>query len=409
MTQTGYALFVRTGYAFFARMRSWCLERKYSFGRRACVLENGVTMRNASFRSLLWAAAVFGPAASSAADRCMQIADQLDAEFEAALNLNARERAAIEDLKRPYDALAKRLRDKEITSAEYSDESSKWSKAERCINAENHVKDARAYYTKHLKLIEAKCEKGPNSEEASLRYEEKQREKVCGAVDLPTLASIVTQLSQVKAEKAAKEERETPAVKQVDASLKHSEFCNGIRAAGAQAATFFKSITGEKKGIGEEGFGFGGPKLRELLQRDVYATPIVPTLDFLSSKPSCEITIGFDPVLAQRVPPTYGCTWSYKRIDRKDLEQKADRLLNIIRGCFAEVEEAPIQGISRHSIVAEKTIQLDGTAYFGEGKPSSISINIRKYTPAADLACAMYLSSKKVADKEVCMEKHIRN
>lgn len=357
-------------------------------------------MRNASFRLLLGAAVLFSPAASSAADRCMQIADQLDAEFEAALNLNARERAAIEDLKRPYDALAKKLRDKEITSAEYSDEPSKWSKA---------VKDARAYYTKHLKLIEAKCEKGPNSEEASLRYEEKQREKVCGAVDLPTLASIMTQLSEVKAEKAAKEERETPAVKQVDASLKHSEFCNGIRAAGAQAATFFKSITGEKKGIGEEGFGFGGPKLRELLQRDVYATPIVPTLDFLSSKPSCEITIGFDPVLAQRVPPTYGCTWSYQRIERKDLEQKADRLLNIIRGCFAEVEEAPIQGISRHSIVAEKTIQLDGSAYFGEGKPSSVSISIRKYTPAPDLACAMYLNSKKEADRVACMEKHIRN
>lgn len=367
-------------------------------------------MRNASFRLLLWVVVLFSPTASSAADRCMQIADQLDAELKATLNRNARERAAIADLKRPFDALAKKLQDKEITSTEYSEESSKWSKAERCINAENHVKDAQAYYTNALKAVEAKCRKGPVSEDAfDFRYETKQREKVCGAADLPTLTSMMTQLSEVMAEKAAKEERETPAVKQVDASLKQSEFCNAIRAAGAQASTFFKSITDEKKGITDESFGFQGTKLRDLLQRDIYTTPIVPTLDFLSSKPSCEITIGFNPVLVQRVPPTYGCMWSYERISRRDLEQKADRLLNIVRGCFSEVSEAPVQGHSRHSIVAEKSIQMDGDAYFGEGKPSHISINIRKYTPAADLACAMYLNSKKEADKEVCMEKHIRN
>lgn len=367
-------------------------------------------MRNASFRLLLLAAVIFNPATSNAADRCMPIADQLDAELKAALNRNARERAAIADLKRPFDALAKKLQDKEITSAEYSEEASKWSKAERCINAENRVKDAKAYYTNALKSVEAKCQKGPVSEDAfDFRYETKQREKVCGAVDIPTLTSMMTQLSEVMAEKAAKEERETPAVKQVDASLRQSEFCDAIRTAGAQASTFFKSITGEKKGITNESFGFQGTKLRDLLQIDVYTTRIVPALDFLSSKPTCEITIGFNPVLVQRVPPTYGCTWSFERISRKDLEQKADRLLNIVRGCFSEVSEAPVQGHSRHSIVAEKSIQVDGDAYFGEGKPSNISVNIRKYTPAADLACAMYLNSKKETDKATCMEKHIRD
>ncbi|WP_407120154.1 hypothetical protein [Bradyrhizobium sp. STM 3561] len=366
-------------------------------------------MQNASFRLLLLAAVIFNPVASNAADRCRQIADQLDAELEATLNRNARERAAIADLKRPYDGLAKKLKDKEITGAEYSAESEKWSKAETCMNAENGMKEAQAHYIRQLKYIEAKCDKGPISDNAyDLRSEIKRRDNKCSVADIQTLASMKTQVNEIMADKAAKEEPETPAVKQVDASLKQSEFCNGIRAASTQASTFFKSIIGEKKSITEEGFGFPGTKMRELLQRDVYTTPIVPDLDFLSSKPSCDVTIGFNPVLVQRVPPTYGCTWSYEKISRRDLEQKADRLFNVVRGCFAEVSEAPVQ-VYRHSFIAEKSAQVEGGAYFGEGKPSNISIQIRKYTPAADLACAMYLSSKKEADREVCMEKHIRN
>lgn len=366
-------------------------------------------MRNASFGVLLLGAAIFNAAVSHAADRCVQITDRLDAELKATLNRNARERAAIEDLKRPFDALAKKLQDKEITGAEYSAESSKWSKAEACISAENRVKDSRAYYTRELKVIEAKCRKEPVSEDAfDYRYEAKRREKVCGAVDIQILAGLMTQLNEVMAVKAAKDEPETPAVKRVDASLKQTEFCSRIRDAGAQASTFFRSITDEKKGITEEDFGFQGTKLRDLLQRDVYATQIVPALDFLSGKPSCEVTIGFNPVLVQRVPPTYGCTWSYERISRNDLDQKADRLFNVVRGCFDKVAETAVPAY-RHSFVAEDSIQVEGGSYFGEGKQSNISINIRKYTPAADLACAMYLGSKKEADRKVCMEKHIAN
>jgi hypothetical protein len=84
----------------------------------------------------------------------MQIADQLEAELKATLNRNARERAGIADLKRPYDDLAKKLQDKEITSAEYSAESSKWSKAEKCIVAENRVKDSESQSSDQGALIQ---------------------------------------------------------------------------------------------------------------------------------------------------------------------------------------------------------------------------------------------------------------
>lgn len=365
-------------------------------------------MHNASFRLFLLAAFFFSPVVSSAADRCMQIDDQLKAELDATQNRLARERAAIADLERPYDRLRKKLQDQEITSEEYSAESSKWSQAETCIKAENGLKNAQAYYTHESKLIEAKCQKGPMSGNAwGVRDEEKRREKACGRADLQTVASMMKRLTEIMAEKSAKEEPETPPVKQVDASLKQSEFCRGIRTASAQAPTFFKSITGEKKDITEEGFGFQGTKIRDLLQTDIYKTPIILALDFLSSNASCDIRIGFNPVLVQRVPPTYGCTWDYEKIARKDLEQKADRLFNVVRGCFAEVSETPVQ-VHRHSFVGEKSVLVEGDAYFGEGKPSNISIYIRKYTPEADLACAMFLSSKKEADKQVCMQKHIR-
>ena len=363
-------------------------------------------MYDGSFRQCLLAALLLSPAASTAADRCMQISDQLNVELEASLNRNARERAAIADLKRPYDGLAKKLQAKEITSAEYGAESSKWSKAEDCINAENHVRDAQAYYTHDLKLIEAKCRKGPAAEK-DLRYEEKRREKMCGVVDMPTLASLMTQVAEIMGEKLAKEEPETAAVTQIDASLKQSEFCGQIRAIGAQAPTYFKSITGEKTGLMKESFGLPGTGMRELLQRDIYKTSVNLALDFLSSNASCEIAVGFNPVLVQRVPPTYSCTWSYDRIARKELEQKADRLFNVVRGCFTEVLETPIP-VYRHSFAADKSVQVEGGAYFGEGKPSSISIAIRKYTPAADLARAMYLNSRKEADRTVCMQKHMR-
>lgn len=363
------------------------------------------------FRFLLVLILILSPTVLSAANQCKQIEEQFKKERDVEENRIARERAAIADLKRPYNELKKKVDRNEITYDEYGRESRKWSLAEACIKAKVELEYYQVDDTINAKLIKSNCPKAPISKFTldMIRSREEIQTRDCGRADPQIVADMMKRMNEIMVEKAANEEPETPAVKQADTSFKESEFCQRIRQVSSQAPTFFKSITGEKKDKDfiEEGFGLPRIRMRDLLQMDQYNTPIILALDFLSSKASCEIVIGFNSVLVQRVPPTYSCTWDYEKIARKDLEQKADRLFNAARGCYAEVSEDPQKGW-RHSFIAEKSVLVEGNVYFGEGKPSHISLYVRRSTPAADLACAVYLNSKKEVDREICMQKHIR-
>jgi hypothetical protein len=363
----------------------------------------------------LWIAATLSlfPAASWAAKRCppdYSIQHRLDAEEEATRNAVARERAAIEDLKyATMKPLTEKRERHEIDRDEYNRLTKQQDDAMRCIDADNALKDNQAYYTKQVKLIAAGCQKGPVDKMyvGWVRESEEHKAKACAKADLEYLAQAVRQLKEIQADKLAKEEKSTPAVKTADTSQKNDQFCARIRAVTAEAPTLFAKITGKKR---EQWFiepgtlGSKGVKISDMVAIDQYVTPVSLSQDFLSAPAECAIEIGTADDLTVRIPPRLACDWQYKKTTLRELEQRTDRLLNLIRGCYSRTTENG--NFYRHEFVADDAVQINGDLYDGEGKPSRIYLQISKYTPNEDKACIRYGIQHKAADKQLCMKKH---
>lgn len=359
---------------------------------------------------LLAAAMGLNPAAARDAKRCpmdFSVEHRLDAEQKAAANLNARERAAIEDLKYATMPPIKQRYDRnEIDRDEYNRLTRQRSDALSCIDADNKLKDQQAYYTEQTKLIEAGCQTGPVDKMyvGWVREAEAGKAKACAKADLEYLTGMVRQLKEIQADKLAKEEKSTPAVKTADASQKGSRFCEQIRSVTAQAATFFTSITKEKK---EQWFvepgtlGSKGVKISDMVPIDEYATPVVLSQELLAVPPQCGIKIGTNQDVALRMVPTYACDWKYDKTTRRELEERTDRLLNLVRGCVGTTTETG--QLHRHELVADGKVDVSGDLYYGEGKPSRIYLEIKKHTPAEDTACINYSFRHKTEDRNLCM------
>lgn len=363
----------------------------------------------------VWIAAAFSlcPAASWAAKSCppdFSVQHRLDAEEDAARNLVARERAAIADLR---SATMKPISEKydrhEIDRDEYNRLTKQRDDALSCIEADNGLKDYQAYYTKQVKLIAAGCQKGPVDKMYTgwINEGEARKAKACAKADLEYLAQTVRQLREIQADKLAKEEKSTPAIKTADTSQKNEQFCAGIRSVTAEAPTLFAKITGKKK---EQWFiepgtlGSKGVKISDIAAIDEYVTPVSLSQDFLSAPANCAIEVGTEPNVALRIVPTYACEWKYQKTSLRELEQRTDRLLNLIRGCYGKTAENG--NFYRHEFVADDAVQVHGDLYNGEGKPSRIYLQISKYTPEEDKACIQYGFQHKAADKQLCMKKH---
>lgn len=360
--------------------------------------------------SILLAFPILNPAALQAANRCpadFSVEHRLDAEQKAAMNLNARERAAIEDLK--YATMAP-IRDKydrnEIDRDEYNRLTERRRHALDCIDADNNLKDQQAYYTKQVKLIEAGCSKGPVDKMYAgwLSEGEARKAKACAKADLEYLTGMVGRLKQIQADKLAKEEKSTPAVKAADASQKQSPFCENIRAVTSEAATFFTAISKDKK---EQWFiepgtlGSKGVKIGDLVPIDQYATTVTLSQEFLSTPAKCGIQVGTEKDIMLRIVPTYACDWTYDKTTRRELEERTDKLMNLVRGCFGAAVESG--EFNRHDFVADNKVDVSGDLYYGEGKPSRLYLNIKKHTPMEDKACIDYGFHKKAEDRKLCM------
>ncbi|WP_298241455.1 hypothetical protein [uncultured Bradyrhizobium sp.] len=361
---------------------------------------------------ILAVAACLAPATARAAKRCppdFSVENRLDAEQKAALNLNARERAAIEDLKYATMAPIREKFDKrEIDRDEYNRLTKQRDDALDCIDADNNLKDQQAYYTEQTKLIEAGCQKPPVDKMyvGWLKEGEARKAKACAKADLEYLAQTVKQLKEIQADKLAKEEKSTPAVKTVDASQKNAPFCDQIRAVTGHAPNLFAAITKEKKEtwfIEPGTLGSKGIKISDMVAIDEYATPITVSQDFLASKPECAIKVGTDKDITVRIVPTYACDWRYDKTNRRELEERTDRLLNLVRGCFGSVKEDG--EFYRHQFIGDGTVNVSGDLHYGEGKPSRIYLEIAKHTPDEDRACINYGFQHKEQDKKLCMSR----
>lgn len=360
--------------------------------------------------NLLFASFILNSASLQAANRCpadFSVEHRLDAELEAAKNLNARERAAIEDLKHVTMAPIRDRYDKrEIDRDEYNRLTEQRDRALDCIDADNKLKDQQAYYTKQVRLIEAGCSKGPVDKMyvGWVKEAEAGKAKTCAKADLEYLASMVRQLKEIQADKLAKEEKSTPAVKAADASQKQNPFCEQIKSVTAQAATFFAAITREKR---EQWFiepgtlGSKGVKISDMVPIDEYATTVTLSQQFLATPAKCAIKIGTEADITLRIVPTYACDWNYDKTTRRELEERTDRLMNLVRGCFETVAESG--EFNRHEFVADDKVDISGDLYYGEGKPSRIYLEMKKHTPTEDKACINYGFRKQVEDKRLCM------
>ncbi|RXG91329.1 hypothetical protein [Bradyrhizobium vignae] len=370
----------------------------YEFIRRACLL--------------IAVAFIFYPLGSHAANRCppdFSVQNRLDAEQKPAQNLVARERAAIEDLKYATMApIGDKYQRKEIDRDEYNRLTKQRDDALRCIDAENALKDNQTYYTMQVKLIEAGCQSGPVDKMyvGWVREKEDRKAKACAKADLEYLAQLVRQLKEIQADKLAKEERSTPAVKQADASQKNGQFCNQIRSVTGHAATLFAGITREKKveWFVEPGtLGSKGVKISDMAAIDSYVTPVTVSQEFLVTPAKCVIQVGTDADITLRIVPTYACDWEYLKTTRRELEERTDRLLNLVRGCYEKTAEDG--NFYRHDFIADNAAKIVGDLYYGEGKPSRIYLNISKYTPAEDKGCMQYGFHHKPEDKQLCMRR----
>jgi hypothetical protein len=356
--------------------------------------------------------------AAHASDRCERLRDKLVAETPNADFDYRRSIAAFEDLRgiivRPMREKLKKIPPAEDAYWQLQPLIEKASKTLDCLDTEIHLKGDRPEYEVGLKLKKAGCRNDASgkfrseSEANTLRHWEKEHANLCANVDQIYLARLWKQLEDVKAIKAANEQKETPPVKQTDASLKNSPFCENIRKVSASAAALFKSITAEKldKNFIEESKSLGLPqiKLSDIVDIDMYRTPISVSLDFLQEKPECEIWIGTARDITTRIVPNHYCRWTYEKIARKDLEQKADRLLNTVRGCYDNIAEKQ-SNLHRHLFVGDGAVAVEGDVYFGDGKPSSIYLHLLKSTPEEDEACTRYAIQEKTTDRQICMRR----
>ncbi|QOZ47408.1 hypothetical protein XH89_30905 [Bradyrhizobium sp. CCBAU 53340] len=357
-------------------------------------------------------AANLAPAAARDTKRCppdFSVEHRLDAEQKAALNLNARERAAIADLRSVTMAPIREKYDKrEIDRDEYNRLTKQRDDALDCIEADNNLKDQQSYYTEQTKLIEAGCRTGPVDKMYAgwLKEGDERKAKACAKADLEYLAQTVKRLKEIQADKLAKEEKSTPAVKTADASQKNAPFCDQIRAVKSHAANLFAGITKEKreKWFIEPGtLGSKGVKISDMAAIDEYATPIAVSQDFLASRAECSIEVGTEKNIALRIVPTYACDWQYDKTNRRELEERTDRLLNLVRGCFVSTTEAG--EFYRHQFVGDDAVDVSGDLYYGEGKPSRIYLKIAKHTPTEDRACIDYSFQRKEQDRRLCMSR----
>lgn len=366
------------------------------------------------FLTLLLIGFCSSTAVAATADRCERLQAQFEAETPGSDFDYRRWIAAFEDLRHVTQGAAnEKLKKREMPYDQFHS----IGKALDCLDTEIHLKADRPAYDVGLKLKNAGCRNDKlgkfrsDSEANTLRHWEKESARACAGVDREHVAQLWKQLEATKADKAANEQKETPAIKQVDASLKGSEFCQKIGSVSASAPTLFKTITGAKldKNFIEPSKSLGLPqiKLSDMVDIDMYKTPIAVSLDFLSAQPECEIWVGTAPNITTRLPPQYYCQWKYEKIARRDLEQKADKFLNFVRGCYREVSEQETDR-HRHLFVGDGVVEVEGDAYFGEGKPSSIYLHLKKYTPDEDSACTRYAIRKTQADRDICMRKYIR-
>ncbi|MCJ9732928.1 hypothetical protein [Bradyrhizobium sp. PRIMUS42] len=349
-------------------------------------------------RSLIpFACALLVPAACYAQPKCDTIERELDKQSKLAENLVARERAAIEDLKNPKleELYARMLRG--WGPEKYFEERSNWDLTLSCLKEEAELKYYKIGVSEEKQLIENGCQRNKVS---SWRLEQvKQRQewvaKKCGKVDPAYYAQTVRQLDEIKAYKLANEEKPSPTVKQADASAADSPFCKQVKSISALAANGFKPIIGPRK---------PDNMFSSHLQTDSFSASSRLAFDSLSASPDCEVMIGNErePDIQLRMRPDYSCTWNYERTSRKQLEERVDKLLNAARGCFSKIEEqATDDGFKRHWFIADASVDVSGTAYYGEGKPSHIRMSISKYAPDEAMACIRWKNGSG-KDKALC-------
>jgi hypothetical protein len=318
--------------------------------------------------------------------------------------------AAFEDLRH---GLMQAAKEKGRQTQDYS-QMMKTSKDLDCLDSEIHLKSAQPSYDLEMKMKQAGCRNDSygrwkiESNTNNIRETERQSKRNCNGADPVHVAELWKQLEEVRSDKASHEQRETPAVKRIDASQQDGEFCQKIRSVSTAAANLFKSIAGKKI---EEDFiqkdkEFGLPQIKmvDLTQIQPYEVAVSVTQPFMSVQPRCEIWVSIQKPILGRIEPNFYCRWQYEKIRRKELEEKADQLFNIVRGCYGRIAEENSEQ-SRHAFVGDDTVKVDGQVYFGDGKPSSIYLHLKKYTPEEDNACARYLLNEQKSNYATCIKK----
>lgn len=318
--------------------------------------------------------------------------------------------AAFEDLRH---TLMKTETDKGRRTQDYS-QMVKTSKDLDCLDSEIQLKSAKPDYDLEMKMKQAGCRNDSSgrwkieSETNNFRERERRNKESCNGADPVHVAELWKQLEGVRSDKASNEQRETPAAKQIDTSQQDGEFCQKIRSVSAAAPTLFKSIAGKKI---QEDFiqkdkelGLPQVKLIDLTEIQPYEVAVSVSQPFMSVQPRCEIWVGVQKSILGRVEPNFYCRWRYDKIRRKELEEKADRLFNIVRGCYGRIAEQSSEQ-SRHAFVGDDTVKVDGQVYFADGKPSSIYLHLKKNTPEEDDACSRYLLNDKKSDYATCIKK----
>lgn len=340
---------------------------------------------------LLLVAALASPLPLHAQTKCQKIEQDVRQQSELATNMVARERAAIEDLKNPkLDEAYKRMLSG-WGDREYREESEKWSQGLRCISAEAELKHYQIGVAEEKRLIELGCQRSKISQYKldSVKDREKGQAKECGKVDPAYHAGMVKQLEDIKAAKLANEEKPSVASKKADVAAKDTPFCKQIVSISKMAQVGFKPIIGAKK----PDIMFGGTAVP--MPVDSFPTSVSPAFADLPMSANCDVTIGNlkepNPVL--RVRPLYSCKWNFERTNRKQLEESADELLNATRGCFSKIEEQKSDdAYNRHEFIADDSVTISGIAYYGEGKPSHIRLDISKYAPGELMACSRWMN-----------------
>jgi hypothetical protein len=356
--------------------------------------------------------AVFFPIVAAAADRCQNLERQFTAETPGADFEIERWIAAFLDLsyKSMDDVHARAKRNVASIDEVYA-----VRKALDCLDAELHLKEDRPIYEIGRKLAKAGCRndaKGrslsKNEAESLSRYES-EAARYC--VDERRVAQLRARLELIKTGKALTEEKETVAVKRAEATSPDSEVCRVVRPVTEAVPKLLKPITGRlvDKTFIEESRRLGLPEVKMSQMADIatYQTPLTLAPGFMAAKSACEIQVGTAADVTIRVEPNFSCSWTYKTISRKELEEKTDRLTNLVRGCYREVTERDSQ-LHRHDFVGDGTAEVVSYAYFGDGAPSSINLYIKKYAPKEDEACARYAVKSNPEDLALCARKHAR-